>query len=85
MNINLSGPRDFVDESRFDETFQPPRTMEPYAILGSRLPPAVGRTDELLDTIAAAPRADPFVGPDQAALEAMLASLQSMEAPPTPI
>jgi hypothetical protein len=65
-----------VDEGRFYETFQPIRTMDPYAILSTHLPPAVGRTDDLLDTIATAPRAEPFVGPDQAALEAMLASFQ---------
>ena len=70
-----------VNESRWYETFQPLRSMDPYAILSTHLPPAIGRTDELLDTIAAAPHADPFVGPDQAALEAMLASFQPEQAP----
>jgi hypothetical protein len=73
-----------VNEDRFYETFQPLRTMDPYAILSTHLPPAVERTDEFLDTIAAAPRADPFVGPDQAALEELLASFQPDE-PPAPM
>jgi len=34
----------------------------------------VGLTDRLLDTIAQAPNAKPFVGPDQAALVEMLAT-----------
>jgi hypothetical protein len=32
-------------------------------------------TDRLISAVAAAPGATPFVGPDQAALEAMLASM----------
>jgi hypothetical protein len=70
-----------VDVDRFHGSFQPIRTMDPYAILSTHLPPAVGRTDELLATIAAAPQADPFVGPDQVALEDMLASFQPDERP----
>jgi hypothetical protein len=70
-----------VDVDRFQGSFQPIRTMDPYAILSTHLPPAVGRTNELLATIAAAPQADPFVGPDQVALEDMLASFQPDERP----
>ncbi|WP_100501163.1 MBL fold metallo-hydrolase [Geodermatophilus chilensis] len=44
-------------------------------ILSTHLPPARDRSDELLDVLAAAPDVPPFVGPDQAALEAMLAGL----------
>jgi hypothetical protein len=72
-----------VDENRFYETFQPLRAADPYAILSTHLPPAVERTDELLDTIAEAPRAEPFVGFDQAALEEMLASFQPEQVPST--
>ena len=42
----------------------------------THLPPAVGRTPEFLEMLAAAPNADPFVGPDQRALEQMLASFE---------
>jgi hypothetical protein len=44
-------------------------------VLSTHLPPARDRSDELLDVLAAAPDVPPFVGPDQAALEAMLAGL----------
>jgi hypothetical protein len=41
--------------------------------LSSQLPPARGdMTDTLLGALAEAPKAQPFVGPDQAGLEAML-------------
>jgi len=36
----------------------------------------MGRTSQFLEMLTAAPQADPFVGPDQQALEAMLASLE---------
>jgi len=49
------------------------RSMEPAMILSSHLPAASGdMTDQLLASLADAPSAQPFVGPDQAALEAML-------------
>ncbi|HEU0240874.1 MAG TPA: MBL fold metallo-hydrolase [Micromonosporaceae bacterium] len=65
-----------VDIDRFLATLQPLRAMAPSAILSTHLPPAIGRTNQLLDTISAAPTADPFVGPDQAALEEMLATFE---------
>jgi flavorubredoxin len=49
------------------------RAMQPSMVLSSHLPAASGdMTDRLLASIAAAPGAQPFVGPDQAALEQML-------------
>jgi len=42
-------------------------------VLSTHLPPARGRTAELLELVATAPSLPPFVGPDQAALEALLA------------
>ncbi len=44
-------------------------------VLSTHLPPARDRSDELLDVLASAPDVPPFVGPNQAALEAMLAGL----------
>lgn len=44
-------------------------------VLSTHLPPARDRSDELLDVLAAAPDVPPFVGLDQAALDAMLAGL----------
>lgn len=49
------------------------RTMAPKLVLSSHLPAAPGRMlDKLLASLAAAPGAQPFVGPNQAGLEQML-------------
>ena len=42
-------------------------------VLSTHLPPARDRGEHLLDMLADAPDLPPFIGPDQAALEAMLA------------
>jgi hypothetical protein len=65
-----------VDPVRFRGTVEPLRQMAAPAVLSSHLPPAVGCTDRLLDTLLLAPQADCFVGPDQRALEQMLASFE---------
>jgi glyoxylase-like metal-dependent hydrolase (beta-lactamase superfamily II) len=65
-----------VDPVRYRGTIDSLRAMAPPAVLSSHLPPAVACTDRLLDTLLAAPDADPFVGPDQHALEEMLASFE---------
>ena len=52
------------------------RAMEPALVLSSHLPAAPGSmTERLLASLEAAPAAQPFVGPDQAALEAMLVQM----------
>jgi len=61
-------------------TIQPIRAMDPATILSTHLPPATGRTSEFLEMLAAAPHADPFIGPDQQALEQMLASFEPVTA-----
>lgn len=62
-----------VDRSGFAKELAAIRAMEPAMILSSHLPPAPGdMTDRVLDSLASAPDAAPFVGPDQAALEQML-------------
>jgi flavorubredoxin len=62
-----------VDQSSFAKQLDSIRRMEPKMILSSHLPAASGdMTDRLLASLAAAPGAQPFVGPDQAALEQML-------------
>lgn len=65
-----------VDPDRFLATVAPLRAMDPSMVLSSHLPPAVGRNPELFDMLAHAPGAVPFVGPDQAALGALLASFE---------
>ena len=52
------------------------RRMAPRMVLSSHLPPAPGHMMErLLASLAAAPGAQPFVGPNQAALEQMLKAM----------
>lgn len=62
-----------VDETAFARELKQIRGMEPKMILSSHLPAASGdMTDRLVSSLAAAPSAQPFIGPDQAALESML-------------
>jgi flavorubredoxin len=63
-----------VDRARFRESLQAVADLQPKAVLSSHLPPAKGMTDTLLRNLALAPDAPPFIGPDQAALERMLAA-----------
>jgi glyoxylase-like metal-dependent hydrolase (beta-lactamase superfamily II) len=65
-----------VDRSAFATSLEPLRRLDPPVVLCTHLPAARGAAASLLDTLADAPDADPFVGPDQAALEAMLAELE---------
>jgi len=66
-----------VDRARYLATIDPLRAMNPEIILSGHLPPAVGRSAEFFEMLAQAPGADPYVGPDQRALEAMLASFET--------
>jgi glyoxylase-like metal-dependent hydrolase (beta-lactamase superfamily II) len=65
-----------IDPAKYLQTMQPLRAMDPTLILSTHLPPAPARLPEFLDMLAAAPQADPFIGPDQRALEAMLAEFE---------
>jgi hypothetical protein len=65
----------------FDRSLQPLRDMAPSAVFSTHLPPAVGRLEDFLATLRLAPGATPFTGPDQHALEEMLAGFE----PVTPI
>lgn len=65
-----------VDRGTFATELKKIGQMEPKVVLSSHLPAADGRmTQRLLDTLALAPQAQPFVGPDQAGLQAMLAQM----------
>lgn len=62
-----------VNKDTFAQELDGIRKMAPKLILSSHLPLAPGRmTGQLLESLAAAPGAQPFVGPNQAALEDML-------------
>jgi glyoxylase-like metal-dependent hydrolase (beta-lactamase superfamily II) len=65
-----------VDRTAFLASLQPLRQLDPSVVLCTHLPPAHAATTQLLDTLGTAPDADPFVGPDQAALEKLLAELE---------
>jgi glyoxylase-like metal-dependent hydrolase (beta-lactamase superfamily II) len=65
-----------VDTARYQRSIAPLREMDPTTILSTHLPPAAGCTAPFLDMLATAPTAEPFTGPDQAALTHMLAGLQ---------
>jgi flavorubredoxin len=65
-----------VDQGALAKELNAIRSMEPRMILSSHLPAAAGdMTDRLLASLADAPNAQPFVGPDQAALEQMLKAM----------
>lgn len=66
-----------VERATFARALEGVRQMSPKVVLSAHLPPAQGMTEQLLATLAAAPEADPFVGPNQAALEEMLAQMTS--------
>ncbi len=67
-----------VDRSMFARELSALREMAPELILSSHLPPARRQTEHLLETLALLPDAPPFVGPDQAAMEQMMAELTAM-------
>ncbi len=62
-----------VDRAAYDRSLRGLRDLAPSAVLSTHLPPALGGVDGLLATLREAPDADPFVGPDQRALEQLLA------------
>ena len=65
-----------ADREAYLRTVEPLRAMDPDTILSTHLPPIVGDTAASLDMLAVAPLADPYVGPDQHALEEMLAGFE---------
>jgi flavorubredoxin len=65
-----------VDRDTFAQELDGIRAMEAKMILSSHLPPASGdMIERVLDSLAEAPAAQPFVGPDQAGLEQLLAQM----------
>jgi flavorubredoxin len=68
-----------VDRDAFAKELDRVRRMAPRMILSSHLPAAPGdMTERLLASLAAAPTAEPFVGPDQPALEQMLRQMTAV-------
>ena len=71
-----------ADRDAYMRTVEPLREMEPEVIASSHLPPVVGRAEACMDMLAVAPMADPYVGPDQRALEEMLAGFEPASSSP---
>lgn len=66
------------DPARFRAGVEQLRALRPSTVLSSHLPPLVtaDAIDRAFDTVALAPSAPPWVGPDQQALEQLLASFE---------
>jgi flavorubredoxin len=65
-----------VDRSLLAASLNEIRSLGPTLVLSSHLPAAQGDSlERLLGSVDAVPEATPFVGPDQAALEQMLAGM----------
>jgi hypothetical protein len=63
-----------VDADAYRHTLDSIRRLEPAHVFSSHLAPAPGHMlDQLLESLAQVPGAAPFVGPDQATLDQMLA------------
>jgi glyoxylase-like metal-dependent hydrolase (beta-lactamase superfamily II) len=69
-----------VDTSRYLQTVQAMQAIDAEVMLSTHLPPVTQMGARLFDMLALAPGADPFVGPDQQALQAMLASFEPVVA-----
>jgi len=63
-----------TDRDKLARTLAEVEALRPDVILGSHLQPAHGITQRLLQCLRQSADAAPFVGPDQAALEAMMAA-----------
>jgi hypothetical protein len=61
-----------VDQGKFAAELNEIRKLDPAIVLSSHLPPARAMLPQLLGTLAEVPEAPAFVGPNQAALEAMM-------------
>ena len=69
-----------VDSAAFAQELNRIREIAPTMVLSSHLPAAPGNMiDRMLASLETVPTAQPFVGPDQTALEAMLAQMTSGE------
>ena len=65
-----------TDTAAFARQLDALRAFDPAHVLSSHLPAAAGSSlPRLIASLEAVPAAEPFVGPDQAALEHMLAEL----------
>jgi hypothetical protein len=64
-----------TDRTHFDRALQQLRGLDARRVLSSHLPPATGLSGQLIDNLSRVPGSNPWVGPDQAALEQILAAV----------
>ena len=64
-----------VDVGKFARLLDGVRQMDPKIILAGHLPPCRGMSEKCLKLMAGLPASEPFVGPNQADLEAMMAQM----------
>ena len=69
-----------VAEAPYMETVRATPFHDATTVFSTHLPPASGLNTQFAAMLAEAPTSDPFVGPDQQALEAMLASFEPVPA-----
>jgi len=64
-----------VKPDQFRQTLERIRQIAPKLILSAHLPPARGKTEQLLELLETVPASTPFIAPDQTALEQILAEV----------
>jgi hypothetical protein len=69
-----------VDEAKFAVALDHVRRLDPSLVLCTHMPAIHGNLERHLETLTKLPGSTPFVGPDQAALEAMLSELEPAQA-----
>lgn len=65
-----------IDTTRYLASIRSMQAFDPAFILSSHLPPVRDSHDGMFDMLSQAPQADPFVGPDQEALERLLQTFE---------
>lgn len=65
-----------VEPRKFNQGLDRIRQMAPKMIFSTHLPPARSKTEQFLKLLATIPTSEPFVAPNQAALEQMLAQMR---------
>jgi hypothetical protein len=66
-----------VNRHAYADTVRAMQVFDSDIFLSTHLPPAIGIGDQLIAMLLGAPDVSPFIGPDQAALEEMLASFET--------
>jgi hypothetical protein len=73
--LSVLGGVTHTDRDAFDRTLSSLRALDARRVLSSHLPPTAGMADQLIGNLSRVPGSTPWVGPDQAALDQLLASV----------